>query len=152
MPTVDRASTASPVSIASDSTRSTVRESMPRKIDRVCNVAIIDTYSRDEVLVNFDLFGPDIKSGALFGITVLKSEFGKSSNGYGSINKMDHDSHQESNKDSRALGHRYIFIAKDMSKDMKQRYHDAEVCVVKHIADAFGIKRGAHVLLAPVSP
>jgi hypothetical protein len=37
-----------------------------------------------------------------------------------------------------------------MPKDMKARQHDVEVYVLKHIADAFGMKKGSQVLLTVV--
>lgn len=45
---------------------------------------------------------------------------------------------------------RYLFVAKDMPKEMKSRLPEAEVSIVKSIADAFTIKKGSQVLLAPV--
>jgi len=89
-------------------------------------------------------------------ITVLaKGDSARTSSGaYGSLNKQPSHDHCDG---ARAMGgdhdcahHRYIFVAKDMTKEMKARYPEAEVYVVKHIADAFGMKKGHQVLLAPV--
>lgn len=136
MPGIDRASTASPASIASDSTRSTVREQLQQKAERVCSVVITEIYSRDDVWLNYDLLGPEYRPGMLLGIASVKAdgEPSKSNNA----------------KEARMLGHRFIFKAKETPKEMKTRHPDAEICVSKHIAEVFGIKRGQPVVIAPV--
>ncbi|KAK3323492.1 hypothetical protein B0T19DRAFT_206001 [Cercophora scortea] len=45
---------------------------------------------------------------------------------------------------------RYIFIVKDMPKELKARYPTVEVYVAKHIADVFGMKKGSQVALTPI--
>lgn len=45
---------------------------------------------------------------------------------------------------------RYIFVVKDMPKELKARYPTVEVYVAKHIADAFGVRKGSQVALTPV--
>lgn len=134
-PGIDRASTASPVSIASDSTRSTVREQLQRKAERTCPVVITEIYSRDDVWLNYDLLGPEYRPGMLLGIASVKTEGETAKN---------------NTKETRSLGHRFIFKAKETPKEMKTRHPDAEICVSRHIAEVFGIKRGQPVVIAPV--
>lgn len=155
----DRASEVSPASPGSMSTRSTLKEAKdekPRKAEHYCAVTVNEGYSRDEVLLNLDLIGGDIKPGTLMSIAVVKSELSKSSAGFGSFKKMAHDDNSSLRYqnagpcDPNSLGHQYIFVAKDMPKEVKARQPEAEVYVVKHIADTFGMKKGSIVLLTPV--
>lgn len=155
----DRASELSPASPGSISTHSTVKEvkdEKPRKAERYCAVTVNDGYSRDEVLLNLDLIGGDVKPGTLVSIAVLKSDFPKSSAGFGNLKKQPHEENGSLRYqnlgpcDPNSLGHQYIFVAKDMPKETKARHPDAEVQVVKHIADVFGMKKGSIVLLTPV--
>lgn len=154
---IDRKSTASPASIASNSSRSTVRETPPRNLERLCKIIVHEAYSRDEILVNLDLLGGEVKPGTLMGVAVLKGDNWRSHGGYGSVNKQEYEQNHEhltggssSSKNHGPLGPRYLFVAKDMPKEMKARNPDTEICVVKHIADAFGMKRGCQVLLTMV--
>lgn len=153
----DRRTIDSPGSPGSSSTHSTIREDKRRKMERCCTVSINDGYAKDEVLLNLDHFGGDIAPGTLMAIVPLKGD-SKSTTAYGSINKHTHEHGDGTRAVSGNFGacdplfdHTYIFVAKDMPKDMKARLPDAEVHIVKHIADAFLLKRGSHVLLRPVS-
>ncbi|EHK22209.1 uncharacterized protein TRIVIDRAFT_122289, partial [Trichoderma virens Gv29-8] len=155
----DRASEISPASPRSISTHSTVKDikdEKPRKTERYCAVTVNDGYSRDEVLLNLDQIGGDIKPGTLMSIAVLKSESAKSAAGFGSLKKQPHEDNGSLRYqhigpcDPNSLGDQYIFVAKDMPKETKARNPDIEVQVVKHIADIFGMKKGSIVLLAPV--
>lgn len=156
-PGIDRKATASPSSITSTSTRSTVREDKPNRLERICTVTVPEGYLRDEVLINLDMVGPEVRPGMLMAISAIKSDAGKPSGGHGSLNRQTQDAHDAAKavaalaKDPAALGHRYIFVVKDMPREMKARNQDSEVCIVKHISDAFGMKRGSQVLLTPVS-
>jgi hypothetical protein len=134
-----------------------VRDEKPRKAGRYCTVTVNDGYARDEVLLNLDLLGGDVKPGTLMSIAVLKPEFLKSSGGIGSLKKQAHEDNGSlrfqnlaSPCDRNDLGHQYIFVAKDMPKETKARHPEAEVHVVKHIADVFGMKKGSIVLLRAV--
>ncbi|KAH7328332.1 hypothetical protein B0I35DRAFT_366761 [Stachybotrys elegans] len=146
-----------PASSASVSTDSTVKEDSHSRLERFCTVSVNDGYSRDDVLLNLDLLGGVVKSGMLMSISVAKTETSKPSSGYGSISKHHSQDNNSSSRpsltahdDVHGYGQRYIFVAKDMSKEMKARHTETEVSVVEHIAKAFGMKRGCHVLLAPV--
>lgn len=148
----DRSSVDSPASPRSVSTHSTVKESRTQNRERYCTVNVIDGYFKDEVLVNFDRLGPDFKPNTLMGITALK---GDSKTTYGSINKQSWDYPGASRRNFSPLdqdytSNRYVFVAKDMSKEMKLRQPDVDVSVAKHIADAFGMKKGSQVILATV--
>lgn len=153
----DRTSAGSPGSPRSTSTHSTIKEDRRRRAERYCQVAVNDGYARDEVLLNLDLLGGDVKPGSLMSITPLKGDAARSASGaYGSVSKQPQE-HCDSSKaasgghaDHDCQHNRYIFVAKDMPKEMKARQPDVEVYVVKHIADAFGMKKGSQVLLAPV--
>lgn len=143
----------------SSSTHSTIREDRSRRrAERYCHVAVIEGYARDEVLLNLDLLGGDVKPGALVSImSPSRGEAARAVSGpYGSVSKQpphDHcDASRGPSSDHDCQHNRYVFVAKDMPAEMKARQPDAEVCVVKHIADAFGMKKGSPVLFAPVRP
>ncbi|KAJ3485342.1 hypothetical protein NLG97_g6833 [Lecanicillium saksenae] len=155
-PGIDRKATASPSSITSTSTRSTVREDRPRRVERICTVAVTEGYMRDEVLLNLDAVGLEVRPGTLMAISAIKTDSVKASGGHGSLGRQVHDGNEAARaaaalaKDPAALGHRYIFVVKDMPREMKARNQDAEVCIARHISDAFGMKRSTQVLLTPV--
>lgn len=148
---VDRTSAGSPVSPRSESTQSTVGANTPRKTEIICTVTVNEGYSRDEVLLNLDRVGGDIKPGSLMGIAVLKGASTKVSSSHGAnAGKQSQDQNGSVESDADNLGHRYIFAAQDMPKETKARQPDVEVIVVKQIADAFGMKKGSQVLLTLV--
>lgn len=149
-------SAASPGSMSTHSTLKEAKDEKPRKVEQYCAVTINEGYSRDEVLLNLDLIGGDIKPGTLMSIAVVKSDLSKSLAGFGSFKKLAHDDNSSLRYqnagpcDPNNLGYQYIFVAKDMPKEIKARQPEAEVYVVKHIADTFGMKKGSIVLLTPV--
>jgi hypothetical protein len=142
--------------MSTHSTLKDIKDEKPRKVERYCAVTVNEGYSRDEVLLNLDLIGSDIKPGTLMSIAVLKSDLPKSTVGFGGLKKMAHDDngslrYQNAGPcDPNSLGYQYIFVAKDMPKEVKARQPDAEVYVVKHIADTFGMKKGSIVMMTPV--
>jgi hypothetical protein len=94
------------------------------------------------------LIGDDIKVGSLVAIDVLRTDPEKPSQV--SLNKPNP---AERAKDATKITDnekRYIFVAKDMPKDLKIRFPSVEVYVAKHIADVFGMKKGSQVALTPV--
>ena len=106
-------------------------------------------------MLNFDRLGGDIKPDSLMGITALKGDSVKPS--YGSVNKSswDFSGNPAAESDLSQLhqdhiSNRYVFVAKDMPKEMKLRHPDVDVFVAKHIAGAFGMRKGSQVVLAPV--
>ncbi|KAK7417565.1 vacuolar membrane-associated protein iml1 [Neonectria punicea] len=153
---LDRIPAESPASPASASTHSTVKEEKHAKMERQCTVAVNEGYSKDEVLLNLDLVGGDVQPGALMCIMPVKDDSRKPSAGHGPTSKQSQDHNGGSKSASSAQGHgevagnSYVFVAKDMPQEMKARQPDVEVYVVKHIADAFGMKKGSQVLLTIV--
>ncbi|RDA86092.1 hypothetical protein CP532_1140 [Ophiocordyceps camponoti-leonardi (nom. inval.)] len=134
----DRASSAEPPgSSCSNSTRSTVREHKLPRAQQYCHVAVNEGYARDEVLLNLQLISVDVRPGSLMSLTPIINDSSRTPSGK---QAPDHCPDNE----------RYIFVVKDMPKELKARQPDVEVYVVKHIADAFGIKKGSQVLLAPI--
>lgn len=105
-----------------------------------------------------DQFGGDIQPGTLMSLVPLKGDSKNAAGGYGSISKqpLEHLDNNRAvsgthNDHDAGIGHAYIFVAKDMSKEMKARHPEVEVHVAKHIADAFFMKKGTQALLRPVS-
>jgi hypothetical protein len=142
----------STMSPRSTSTHSTVKDTSAHNRERYCSITVNDGYSKDEVLLNFDRLGNDAKTDALMAITATKSESSKGP--YGSLSKAPAPDPRLapgfSLLDQDYISSRYVFFAKDMPKEMKARYPEADVCVAKHIADAFGMKKGSQVVLALV--
>jgi hypothetical protein len=138
----------SPASVSAQS-HSTVREDKRSKLERRCTVAVNEGYSKDEVLLNLDLVG-DVKPGAPMCIVAVKDDSRKPSAGHG----QDHNSGLKGASAAQGhddgVGNSYVFFAKDMPQEMKARQPDVEVYVVKHIADAFGMKKGGQVILTMV--
>ncbi|PQE03649.1 putative IML1 Vacuolar membrane protein [Rutstroemia sp. NJR-2017a BBW] len=50
------------------------------------------------------------------------------------------------------LGRRYLFLVRDMPKELKHKHPALEVSVAKHIADVFNLKHRSNVLLSTVDP
>ncbi|KAK2608964.1 vacuolar membrane-associated protein iml1 [Conoideocrella luteorostrata] len=153
----DRGSTESPSSPGSISTHSTVREDRRRKPGRCCIISVNDGYSKDESLLNLDHFGGDVLPGMLMSIVPLRGDSKISTSGYGSVNKQALE-HLDGTRAASStfsdhdhdIGHPFIFVAKDMSREMKTRYPDVEIHIARHIADTFGLRKGSQVLLQPV--
>ncbi|KAK7957364.1 Vacuolar membrane-associated protein iml1 [Apiospora aurea] len=141
------------------SSNSTVRNGPKRIAPRTCTVAINESLipTRDEVLLNLDLLGADIKPGTLMSIIPVKGEQDRTaSSNYGSTKaSMLHRTNtgaggpDDASKGSNAH-RRYIFVAKDMSKEVRARNPAIEILVAKHVGDAFGMRKGTQVTLAPV--
>ncbi|KAM6533521.1 vacuolar membrane-associated protein iml1 [Fusarium falciforme] len=152
---LDRTHTEPLTSPTSVSTHSTIKEEKRTRLERRCTVTVNEGYAKDEVLLNFDLVGGDIRPGTLMCISTVKDDARKPSAGHGSSSKQSQDQNSGAKGGSTcqngdSAGFKYVFVAKDMPKDMKARQHDVEVYVLKHIADAFGMKKGSQVLLTVV--
>lgn len=147
----------SPESASSHSTARAEPAAANKKLERKCTVTVNESYSPDEVLLNLDLLA-EIKPGTLVSITVVKpeSEKGAASHGYSSNQQQSAGDHGASAKAQAREGEgdpskrRYVFYAKDMSKELKSRHPHMELYVAKYIADNFGMKKGTQVVLAPV--
>ena len=140
----------------SASTHSTVKDARAQTRERYCTITVSDGYLKDEVLLNFDRLGPDVRPDTLMGITALRGDSGKGFAGYGSLSKstLDHNGGRKDNGpaiDEDYTSSRYVFVAKDMPNEMKSRQPDVDISISRHIADAFGMKKGSQVILAPVS-
>ncbi|KAH6685734.1 vacuolar membrane-associated protein iml-1 [Plectosphaerella plurivora] len=134
----------SPDTVSSASTIRGEHTPRPRRFERRCAVTINEGYSRDEVLLNLDLFGGEVRAGDLMAITVAKSDGDKSGGG-----GLGSGTARGDNSKS-ACPKRYVFVVKDLSKEPKSRQPSVEIYVMKHIADAFGMRRGTPVLLSHV--
>jgi hypothetical protein len=125
----------------------------PTRQDRRCTVTVNDSFARDEVLLNLELLGGDYKPDSLVAIDVIKADTDKPPQ-----NALGKQLHHDRAKDASSTGtskggeaaQRYICVVKDMSKEQKIRLPNVEVYVAKHVADAFGMKKGSQVLLTPV--
>lgn len=138
------------------------------EVERRCNIWVHDeAFSKDEVVLNLDLF-PDVKPGELMAIVALKSDTGardfqekgqNDADNFASANSRDRSSSNPKspvpvtgdNKHDLDLGKRYLFVAKDMLKDLKIKNPGLEISVSKFIADVFCFKHRSNVLLALVS-
>ena len=125
-----------------------------RERERRYTVTVNESFARDGVLLNLDLVARDLKPGTLVAINVTKSEAERLSQ-----NPSQKQQFQDRAKDGSSPGaaakaaeteRPYIFSVKDMPKDLKARYPTVEVYVPRDIADAFGMKKGSQVVLAPV--
>ena len=141
-------------------------------IGQRCNIWVHDEgFSKDEVVLNLDLF-PDVKAGELMAILSLKTDSGVrdfqdkaqsskvsgehiapanqaepgSSNPTGPVPTNGSDVNHDVDN-----GRRYLFVAKDMTKEMKTRQKNLEISVAKHVADVFGLKHRSNVLVTSVS-
>ncbi|KAI0431037.1 vacuolar membrane-associated protein iml-1 [Xylaria sp. FL1042] len=145
------------VSLASNST---IRDfqSSKRPSERTYTVTINESLVRDEVLLNFDLVGGGaIPPGALMSITAVKAETDRSDrlqgSLYGSSRPPPYQRASAASADARSnddTTRRYVFVAKDMPKDLKARMPTVEVYVAKHVGDVFNLRKGTQVVLAPV--
>jgi hypothetical protein len=124
------------------------------RLERQCTITVNESFARDEVLLNLDLLGTHVKPGSLMAIDVLTPEADNkpTQNTLGKQASQDRAKEASPSNSFRAADSqkRYIFKVKEMPKELKIRYPTAEVYVAKHIADAFGMKRGTQVLLTPV--
>ncbi|KAF4469634.1 vacuolar membrane-associated iml-1 [Fusarium albosuccineum] len=146
---LDRTHTEPPASLTSVSTHSTIKDEKRTKLERRCTVTVNEGYAKDEVLLNFDTVGGDIKPGTLMCISAVKDDVRKASTGHGSVNKQSQEG-TSTCQNGDGAGFKYAFVAKDMPQEMKVRQPDVEVYVLKHIADAFGMKKGSQVTLTVV--
>lgn len=124
----------SPDTLSSNSTvRADSREDLhhPATLPRRCTVTVNESFARDDVLLNLDLLPRSFRPGMLVSIDILKPEVSKA-------------------QSAAPPSNRYIFVVKDMAKELKARFPHVEIYLAKNIADVFGMKKGSQVLLAPV--
>ena len=114
--------------------------------------SVLETITRDDVLLNLELFDNDIKPGTLMAIDVVSEK-----PVYPGLRKLPSQDHGDGEgQDSPVptaidIGRRYLFFVKDMPKELRTRHPTVDLFVAKYIADAFGIKKGCTVSLTPVS-
>jgi DEP domain-containing protein 5 len=145
------------------SSNSTIRErtspaaKVVPPVERKCTVTLNESFARDEVLLNLDLFDAGIKPGDLLSIEPARPEAERSSlnptyrPGF-RTRELDGSPSRPVEKPARvdeSIG-RYVFVVKDMPKELKARHPGVDLYIAKHIADAFGMRRGSQVLLTPV--
>jgi hypothetical protein len=135
--------------------------------NRRCNIWVHDeSFSRDEVVINLDLF-PDVKAGELMAIVALKTDSGvrdfvdKAQISNGEPTVLVEQSHLNPNSPVPVYGSegnhdvdhgkKYLFIAKDMPKEIKTRQPNLEISVAKNVADVFNLKHRSNVLVTSVS-
>ncbi|TVY94159.1 Vacuolar membrane-associated protein [Lachnellula willkommii] len=127
-----------------------------------------EAFSKDDVVLDLDLF-PDVKPGELMHVVALKADSGvRDFQEVAQPSRKDGDSlsatmqrqRSNSNSDSPSTasgnyarrdsdtGKRYLFIAQEMSKEVKAKQSRFEISVAKHIADLFGLKHRAQVLVS----
>ncbi|KUI56833.1 Vacuolar membrane-associated protein iml1 [Cytospora mali] len=143
-------SSRSPDTMSSNSTlRGDSRDHHNGSTERKCTITINESFARDEILLNLDLFSSRIKPGMLVSIDILKPEFSKQQT-TAAKRLASQDAGKNGASDSNQLSNRYIFVVKDMPRELKARHPHVELYVAKHIADVFGMKKGSQVILAPV--
>jgi DEP domain-containing protein 5 len=142
-------------------------------VERRCTVWVHDEqFSKEEVLLNLDLFPANtIKTGDLMAIVALNTDNtvrdfqdrcasskkvleNLPASFQPSLNGLDIEPHNECTCNIERDGDlesRYLFAVKDTSKELKSRQPSLEVSVAKRIADVFGFKHRAEVLLTTVS-
>ncbi|KAK3944920.1 vacuolar membrane-associated protein IML1, partial [Diplogelasinospora grovesii] len=135
------------------SSNSTIRErpssGRSRTEQRRWTVTVNESFARDEVLLNLDLIGDEAKPGGLMAIDVWKPETEKTAQS--TQRGQDAAASGVGGRSPDSDSKRYIFIVKDMPKELKTRYPTVEVFVAKHIADVFGMKKGSQVTLTPIN-
>ncbi|KAI1142008.1 vacuolar membrane-associated protein IML1 [Hypoxylon sp. FL0543] len=156
----DKTSIESPSSPDTTANHTTSQEAHQSKgvNERICSVTINDSVFRDEVLLNLDLFGGAIRPGTLMSIAPIKSEQDRAQGSqYGTSRQASYHRGLAASTPSDDLpkpdsdgSRRYIFVAKDVPKEMKTRNPNIEVYVSKQIGAAFNMRKGTQVILAPV--
>jgi hypothetical protein len=156
-------SSKSPDTASIASNTSTVRgesQSSKRFSEHIFTVTINESLVHDEVLLNLDLVGGGvgvIQPGTLMSITPIKVDADRGdrlqASLYGSSRPPPSQRAYSAPGDFTAnddAARRYVFVAKDMPKDLKARMPTVEIYVTKHVGDAFNLRKGTQVVLAPV--
>lgn len=140
----------SPDTVSSNSTvRADSKDDIQASLRRRCTVTVNESFARDDILLNLDLFPRSFRPGMLVSIDIQKPEVSKAQS---TVAKRiaSQDAGKSASVDSGQPSRRYIFVVKDMPKELKARFPHVEIYVAKHIADVFGMKKGSQVVLAPV--
>lgn len=135
-------------------------------VERCCNLwTHDDAFSKEDVILNLDLF-PEVKAGDLMAIIPLKTDSGlrdfqdpkqdfdsvTSSGQFGKhiLNQSGHGHRRKSSRHDVGFGKRYLFLAKEMPKELKLKSPGLEISLAKPIADVFNLKHRSNVLLCTV--
>ena len=157
-----------PPSISSDTgTAHYVPDAPKAPVERRCNLWVHDDgFSKDEVVLNMDLF-PEVQPGDLLAIIGLKTDSGVRDFQESNLPKKDAENlgttmHRERSKSTpkspvlpdtkydSQLGKRYLFCAKDLPKELKLKNPTLEVSIHKQLADVFNFKHRSNVLITTV--
>lgn len=140
----------SPDTVSSNSTlRAEAKDDAPSSLRRKCTVTVNESFARDDIVMNLDLFSRVFKPGMLVSIEILKPEVSKPQNATAK-RLTSQDPGKSTATESGQPSKRYIFVVKDMPKELKTRYPHVELYVAKQIADVFGMKKGSQVILTSV--
>lgn len=140
----------SPDTVSSNSTlRAETRDEQHGSLRRKCTVTVNESFARDDILLNLDLFSSNYKPGMLVSIEILKPEVSKQQ-ATAAKKLAAQDAARHGAADPHQPSRRYIFVVKDMARELKARFPHVEIYVAKQIADVFGMKKGSQVILAPV--
>ena len=129
------------------SSKSTIQDSQPTRsapVVRICTVSINEGFSKDEVLMNMDLLDTETETVSMLALYVLKADQEKPHQQPAVVSL-------ETKIDAMDPKRRHLLLVKDMPNDLKSRYPNIELCLTRHLADSYGIKKGSQVLLTPVS-
>lgn len=117
---------------------------------RKCTVTVNESFARDDILLNLDLFNSNFRPGMLVSIDILKPEVSKAQSAAAKRLAAQDAARSTNGESAQPSSKRYIFVVKDMPRELKIRYPHVEIYVAKSIADVFGMKKGSQVILAPV--
>ncbi|KAI9765893.1 MAG: vacuolar membrane-associated protein iml1 [Geoglossum simile] len=145
----------------------------PKHIQRICTLWVHeDSFSREDVILNFALFPKgSVRAGDLAEIVALKSNsevrdfqdavpknprdanaFEGSSIGAGAERRQSPSNtlNLEDTTNKSLQSKRYVFIAKDMSSEQKLRQPNLQISLAGHIANPFGLRNKAIVVVSLV--
>ena len=119
-----------------------------------------EAFSKEEVLLDLECF-PGINEGDL--LTIIPSKAATSVRDFQDVSPMarkdlkppqmerhNSDPRQVEGNGQGLTGKRYLFIAKNMSRELKDKRPNMEISISKQISDAFGLKHRSNVILATV--
>ncbi|TAQ86963.1 hypothetical protein B7494_g4723 [Chlorociboria aeruginascens] len=158
--------------VTPNSSTGTVRHDLhPPKlqVERRCTLWVHDeAFSKDEVVLNLDLF-PEFQVGELMAIAALKTDIGVrdfQDKAQGQDSEMLGVSMHRDRSNSKPrrpsepngvdanhstdLGRRYLFMAKNIPKELKSKHPNLEISVARHIADVFCLRHRSNVLISTV--
>jgi hypothetical protein len=120
---------------------------------RRCTVHISESYGAPDVLLNLNSTELSVAPGTL--MVMAWTDVDKPSTSHAPPRKHDlpdlaKDPFPGPDPIGESQSKRYFFVAKNMPRDIR-RTGNIELIVAKHVAEAFGLRKGALVVLSPVS-